>query len=147
MKFVICACLIVSSIISSCQVQWAKSSDWTLYAFEGNDPFKASRDSLNNLDTLILSQDSMDIYLVSAEISHPKAALIWMGGYIATCKLNGEIRKVEISNYGGFFYDEESKAYYHVASDKIESWNSYLQQSFLNLARKLSTKDSVSKPR
>ena len=147
MKIAISACLLLSSIISSCQVRWAKTTEWTLYAFEGNDQFKVPIDSLYNLDTLTLNQDSMASYLNSAEIKHPSAPLVWMGGYIATCRLNDAVRKVEISNYGGFFFDEKTKTYYHIAPDKTESWNSYLQRAFLTLARKLSSKYSNSKPR
>jgi hypothetical protein len=140
MKIVISACLLLSCTISTCQIRWVKAGQWTLYAFEGNDQFKVSMDSLYNLDTLTLNQDSMAYYLFSAEIKHPSAPLIWMGGYIATCQLNGVVRKIEISNYGGFFFDEKTKAYYHIASDKAESWNAYLQQSFLTLAWKVGSK-------
>ena len=146
MKIAISACLLLSSIISSCQIRWAKTTEWKLYAFEGNDQFKVPIDSLYNLDTLMLNQDSMASYLMSAEIKHPTAPTVWLGGYIATCRLNGTVRKVEISNYGGFFFDEKTKAYYHVTADKIEFWNSYLQGAFLTLARKLSSKYSNPKP-
>jgi hypothetical protein len=59
-----------------------------------------------------------------------------MGGYIATCKLDGSLRKVELSNYGGFFYDEKTKVYYQIPAAKSEDWLSYIQQNYLTLTKK-----------
>ena len=39
---------------------------------------------------------------------HPNGPVAWMGGYIATCDLDGVVRKVDISKYGGFFFDEKT---------------------------------------
>jgi hypothetical protein len=138
MSFKIFSCFLLSSVIASCQVHWSKTTDWTLYGYQGRRMFDIPVDSLNSFATLKLNQDTVISYLSSAEIL--KDPVIWMGGYVTTCKVNGEIRKIEFSNYGNFFYDDKSKSYYQLPSEKIETWLSYLQQSLITLAhrRKLS---------
>ena len=78
----------------------------------------------------------MAVFMGSAQALHPEAPMPWMGGYIATCKLDGTIRKVELSNYGGFFYDEKTRVYYQIPAIKSEDWLSYIQQNYLNLTRR-----------
>ena len=93
-------------------------------------------DSLSSLDTIQLNSDTVKSYLSSLELIHPKAPVAWMGGYIATCKIDGIRRKIELSNYGGFFYDEKTNAFYRVSRDKIDSWVDYLQTSYLSLLKR-----------
>lgn len=59
-----------------------------------------------------------------------------MGGYIGTCKIDGVRRKLELSNYGGFFYDENTNAFYRVSKDNIDSWVDFLQNSYLTLLKR-----------
>jgi hypothetical protein len=129
-------CLLISVMTSSCQVHWGNASNWTLYGYSGSGMFKLSVDSLHSLDTINLNQDSVTSYLSGAMILHSKEPVLWMGGYLATCNLDGSIRKVEFTNYGNFFYDEKTKDYYQVPADKAEIWLSYLQDNFLTLARR-----------
>jgi hypothetical protein len=137
-------CLIVSlqfvALCSCGQVQWNQSSDWTIYQSQAHDLFKVPIDSLNSLDTLRLDKDTVESYLSSIELIHPKAAVAWMGGYIATCKIDGIRRKIELSNYGGFFYDEKTNAFYRVQKDKIDAWVDYLQNSYLTLLKRKNSK-------
>jgi hypothetical protein len=136
MKILIVASLLFSATVASCQLHWEKATNWTLYRYQGHRLFKIPVDSLNHYDTLALNQDSMAVFLDSAQTLHPEAPVAWMGGYIATCNLNGVIRKVELSNYGGFFYDEKTKVYYQIPAVKSEDWLSYIQQCYLNLTKK-----------
>ena len=136
MKIQIALCLMLSGAIASCQVHWKKASDWTLYGYQGSRMFKISLDSLHLYDTLKLNQDTVTSYLATTRILDSKNQGIWMGGYLTTCELNGKLRKIDFSNYGNFFYDEESNTYYQLSSSKSEAWNTYLQNCLLTLARK-----------
>lgn len=78
----------------------------------------------------------MAVFLASVQTLHPQGPVSWMGGYIATCKLDGTIRKEELSNYGGFFFDEKTRAYYQIPAVKSEEWLSFIQQNYLNLTRR-----------
>jgi hypothetical protein len=98
--------------------------------------FKIPIDSLGSFDSLKLNQDTVKSYLTTARILDPKDQGVWMGGYITTCELDGKPRKIDFSNYGNFFYDENSKTYYQLSESKSEDWNAYLQNCLLTLARK-----------
>jgi len=136
MKLCWIVCLQFVVLLSCGQVQWNQSSDWTIYQSQARDLFKVPIDSLNSLNTLQLNKDTVESYLSSFELIHPKAPVAWMGGYIATCKVEGIRRKIELSNYGGFFYDEKTNAFYRVSKDKIDAWVSYLQNSYLILLKR-----------
>jgi hypothetical protein len=136
MKLSLIVCLQFVVLLSCGQVQWNQSSDWTIYQSQASDIFKVPNDSLNSLDTLGLNKDTVESYLSSLELFHPKAPVAWMGGYIATCKIDGVRRKIDLSNYGGFFYDEKTNAFYRVSKDRIDSWVDYVQSSYLTLLKK-----------
>lgn len=136
MKLCWIVCLQFVVLLSCGQVQWNQSSDWTIYQSQARDLFKVPIDSLNSLNTLQLNKDTVESYLSSFELIHPKAPVAWMGGYIATCKVEGIRRKIELSNYGGFFYDEKTNAFYRVSKDKIDAWVGYLQNSYLILLKR-----------
>ena len=80
--------------------------------------------------SMAMNQDSMAFFVRSATLLNTKAPLIWMGGYVATCKIDGSFRKVELSRYGGYFYDEKTSAYYQLPSEKIDAWLAFIQNSY-----------------
>jgi hypothetical protein len=108
-----------------------QASDWTLYKYQGHKLFEISIDSLKSLGSLKMNQDSMSEFVNSATILHTKAPLIWMGGFIATCNLNGTLRKIDLSIYGGYFYDEKSSTYYQLPIEKIDAWLAFIQNSYM----------------
>jgi hypothetical protein len=126
--------MMLLSTLTSCQVHWTKTTDWTLYGYQGGRMFAIPADSLKSFDTITLNQDTVMSYLTSASIQ--KEPGIWMGGYVTTCKINGTIRKIDFSNYGNFFYDEVSKNYYQLSPQKIDTWLSYLQSNLIALAHR-----------
>ena len=137
MKLLLNICLLLSVTFASCQeLHWKDATNWTLYRYQGHRIFKIPVDSLNGYDSLPLDQDSITDFMDSVQILHPRGPVAWMGGYIATCKLNGVVRKVELSNYGGFFFDEKSRTYYTLPPEKSENWIAYLQLKYLSLTRK-----------
>jgi hypothetical protein len=136
MKPFLIVCLLFFVLVSCGQVQWNQSSDWTIYKIQVHDIFKVPIDSLNSPDTLHLNKDTIESYLSSLELIHPKGPITWMGGYIATCKIDGIRRKIELSNYGGFFYDENTNEFYRVSKEKIDSWVDFLQNSYLTLLKR-----------
>jgi len=135
MKPIIVTTFLLSALFASCQVHWDESSKWTLYQCDGYRMFHIPADSLKFYDNLLINQDSMTYFVKSATLLHPKAPLAWMGGYLASYKISGNLRKVEISQYGGYFYDEKTSAYYQLPIQKIDDWLSFLQNSYLKLAK------------
>lgn len=60
---------------------------------------------------------------------------LWMGLYIATCEMEDKkIRKIIISNYGGFFYDQLTKRYYELPSELKDQWLSFLNDSMKKIS-------------
>jgi hypothetical protein len=136
MKSILIASFLLSAFFASCQVHWDQSSNWTLYQCEGYRVFSIPVDSLKFYGSSPVNQDSMAHFVKSATVLNTKAPLAWMGGYVATCKLNGALRKVEISSYGGYFFDEKSSAYYQLPISEIDAWLSFIQSSYLTLVKK-----------
>jgi hypothetical protein len=135
MKILLISSLLISVLTSSCQVHWEKTTNWKLYRYQGNELFSISLDSLYSFQYIPLAQDTMDNYMSQVKIKYPKAATRWMGGYVATCQSDGGLRKVVLSNYGGFFYDQKANAYYQLPSEKIDDWLSFLQTSYLTMIK------------
>lgn len=140
MKSTLIASLLFSASFASCQVHWSQSSNWTLYQYDGNRVFTISVDSLKFLESSPMNEDSMAYFVKSAQFLNTTVPLAWMGGYIATCKVNGTVRKVEISRYGGYFYDEKTSAYYQLPMEKIDPWLAFVQDSYLKLVKKQNSK-------
>jgi hypothetical protein len=138
MKSILIVGLLLSAFFASCQVRWNQSSNWTLYQCDGYRVFAIPVDSLKFYGSSLVNQDSMAYFIKSATVLNTKAPLAWMGGYVVTCKLDGALRKVEISSYGGYFYDEKSSVYYQLPIEKIDAWLSFIQDSYLTLVKKSS---------
>jgi hypothetical protein len=139
MKSSLIISFLFSTLSASCQVHWDQSSNWTLYQYDGYRVFAISADSLKTLGSSPMNQDSMAYFIKSATILNTKAPLAWMGGYITTCTVNGRLRKVEISRYGGYFYDEKSSTYYQLPTEKIDAWLAFMQDAYLKLVTRQST--------
>lgn len=135
MKTIMIILLLSCSLLGSCQVRWDRASDWKLYEYQGHRIFKLPIDSLKLYRSMSMDQDLMAYYVHSATLLNTKASLVWMGGYIATCNMNGNLRKVELSRYGGYFYDEKTGEYYQLPSEKIDPWLSFIQNSYQDLIK------------
>jgi hypothetical protein len=131
MKLTLIASLVSCSLLGSCQVHWDHASDWKLYQYDGHRIFTIPIDSLKTYNSLSMDQDSMAIFVRSAKYLDTKAPLVWMGGYVATCSIGGALRKVELSRYGGYFFDEKTSAYYQLPTEKIDAWLAFIQNSYL----------------
>jgi hypothetical protein len=108
-------------------IDWAKTKNWTLYYIKSNKGFSFSLDTLQSFKNVKLEQDSMKTFLQSATDISPDRTPVWMGYYVATCRLpNDSIIKIEISQYGRFFYTEREKHYYQLADAWQDSWLAYL---------------------
>lgn len=121
--------------VAAVQIDWTKATEWKLYTLQGHGAYNYSIDTLKSVENIPLDIDSVKFYLQDAQVLHPDGPIAWMGGNVVTCKLEGKMRKIDISNYGGFLYDEQSKAFYQIPLDKKEAWLSYIQNSYILLVR------------
>ena len=108
------------------QVQWNSAQNWKLYN-GGDSSFVLSLEAIKGHRYYQLSPDSMKYFLDSVTLLPSDVQPAWMGVYLTSCVIEGEIRKVLISYYAGFFYDEKSRRYYQIPPSKKAVWRSYLE--------------------
>lgn len=105
---------------------WQKASGWTLYNIHGAKFYKVALDSLDRYHHRPLNDDSMRTFLSqSVELPTEKAPM-WMGAYVASCIVDRRKWKIDISSYGGFFFDETNKKFYSVPQAIQKDWLNYL---------------------
>jgi hypothetical protein len=117
-------------------IHWEQTKNWKQYDIHDDNAFRYSLDTLKHFKCLKLDDMILHNYLKQA-VSWPKEKnSLWMGLYVTTCEIeNGETRKIDISVYGGFFYDEKEKTYYALPTEINDDWLQY----FHDMAAKLSS--------
>jgi len=111
---------------ASQEINWQKTSDWKMYKVNDDSGLGFSVDSLRRLPFVQIESDSINNFIKLAKIWPKEKTSIWMGAYYVTCQLDGVIRKIDISVYGGFFYDELTHSYYQIPSYLRNEWMNWL---------------------
>ncbi len=115
---------------SSQSINWAESKNWKLYDVHDESAFNYTLDTLRKFRNRSLNKDSMQTFVSNVTIIPIERIPVWMGFYVATCEFkSGAIRKIEISVYGGFFYDEKEKKYYQLPLEISKDWLDYMAES------------------
>ena len=115
-------------------IDWKKTKDWRLYYVRSKEAFTYSLDTLKAFKFISLPQDSMISFLKAVTQIPEEKNPVWMGAYVATCQLeDGTSIKIEISQYGGFFYVEKERRYYELAEDVRNNWLSFFTSKWLQL--------------
>ena|SRR5580692_57866 len=122
--------------VALCQsVDWKSANHWQLYSIHSHGALNYSLDSLKKFKNVDLNSDSMQSFLRNAEPLPDENTPLWMGYYLTTCQFgNATIRKVIISSYGGFFYDETSKKYYEIPIDIRTQWLNYISEKYTSIS-------------
>ena len=107
------------------------AKNWKLYNIMDENAFAYRRDTLSNFSHRVLNEDSMRYFISDLSELTPNNPQIWQGAYIATFELDGIIKKIEISHFGGLLYDETRKRHYQIAESKIDAWLAYIRQAFM----------------
>jgi len=128
----ICVVIFYSSKLNA-QVKWENTRYWRLYEIHGHGLFDYTVDTLKNFRYHELNQDSIQAFLKGARIISADSTPLWMGAYVVSCEHSGTKIKLEISQYGGFFYYEASRIYYELPKDKIKPWLRYFSECYNNL--------------
>jgi len=115
-------------------IDWEKTKDWRLYYVRSKEAFTYSLDTLKTFKFISLRQDSMTFFLKTATQIPEEKNPVWMGAYVTSCQLeDGTSIKIEISQYGGFFYVERERRYYELAEDVRGNWLSFFTSKWLQL--------------
>jgi hypothetical protein len=107
--------------------EWQKATNWTLYNTGGDKYYKVNADSLSRYPHRLLNADSMREFLTHVVLMPPDNPPISMGAFVASCIIDGKQRKIDISRYGGFFYDETGEKYYELPKALQKDWLTYFR--------------------
>ena len=147
MKYLAIICLLTSlgawkikpaqqGLPKNCQpsIVWDSTINWKIYPLtDFNRIWQLPIDSLKYLKGRPLNDDSMHTFLMDGKDLQGKKPL-WMGGYLTSCQTrDGQIRKVVISHYAGFFYCEWDKSYHILDPSKLKIWLEYLSNAFISI--------------
>ena len=83
-------------------------------------------DSLSLFHHRDLNSDSMKLFLAGTKVLAAGKVPVWMGGFVTSCMFADRKRKLLISSYVGFFYDDQEKRYYQIPPDRQKQWLDYL---------------------
>lgn len=120
--------------IARSQVVWKATKDWKIYNVSSRSMIKIGPDSLVKLKSYQLNPDSVQSFIGAVnKIPKDSTPLAWMGGVLATCTYQGKIRKVQISSYGGWFFDQETKSYFEIPKDQAAEWYSYISTCLVSI--------------
>jgi len=112
------------------QIVWKEGANWRLYKIQGPVIFSAPIDTLPHIKSRQLSTDSMRDFLYPLDTLPSGIQPSWMGGFLITCVISGQTRKIQVSVYGGFFYDQTSKRYFQLPAYKKTDWISYVSRCY-----------------
>ncbi|HET6256656.1 MAG TPA: hypothetical protein VFE32_21455 [Puia sp.] len=120
--------LLCGTLNTLAQINWSKTSNWKIYKVPEPVIFKIPIDSLNQLYSRPLRQDSTMMYIGTSTILPDSIKPVWMGGWVATYELSGQMHKIQISAYGAFFYDQSSDRFYQIPIALKDDWMTYINQ-------------------
>ena len=112
------------------ELNWQNSRNWKIYDIHDRAGFRYSVDTLQNFRNADMGDDKVRLFLKNAAYLPNEKSGVWMGLYVATCELEDKkTRKILLSNYGGFFYDELTKQYYELPVSKRNDWMEFLNEN------------------
>jgi hypothetical protein len=109
------------------QVNWKQTRHWKIYALNKAAALSYPADTLNQFKHIELDDSTMSTFLSEASLLPKKKYAAWMGFYMTTYETPGhDLRKVILSNYGGFFFDSFSKRYYELPESLRDKWYAFI---------------------
>jgi hypothetical protein len=126
MKNILLAFMVLAFTHSQSPINWQQTSHWRLYKIKDSVQFSISADNLSLFKNYQLRSDSMVHFLHGIEPLPAEGSPVWMGGAVATCLYDGKIRKILISSYGGFFYDQSSDTFFQLPAQMKDNWLEYI---------------------
>jgi len=123
----------LTSDTAGTSVKWDDTKNWKIYALNNSAKvFTISVDSIKPLNGDPLNDDSVHIFLRSAKILHVPTSPAWMGCYLTSCEnRNGQLMKIVISQYGGFFLNAYDGYYYQLDANLTRPWLDYMRRAYI----------------
>lgn len=112
------------------EINWKNTKNWKLYDIHSQVGARYSLDTLRHFRNMELNSDTMQTFLSSVAAWPVDKSSMWMGLFVATCETEDKKpRKIIISTYGGFFYDQTTRRYYQVDPDRTTEWLEFLNDA------------------
>ena len=122
------ALILICTAARTQPVDWQKTRHWMIYNYFNFKALSLPFDSIKGYKTVSLDDDYLRGMLAGADTMRGVTKnIMWMGLFTLSYQLDNETRKVEVSQYGGFFYDDKSKRYYQVDKEVQDEWLSYFE--------------------
>jgi hypothetical protein len=116
-----------------------QTKDWTIYKIQGHGLFAYSVNTLKNFSSYHLQDDSVKFHLNNAAELSPKGPVVWMGGYVVSYVQEGQLQKAEVSNHGGYIYDEKTGKYFEIPTELRPAWLAFFINSYTQLRPDIKT--------
>lgn len=111
-------------------INWKNTRNWKLYDIHSQAGARYSLDTLQHFRSIGLNSDTLQTFLSGVTAWPADKYSMWMGLYIATCETEDKkLRKIIISTYGGFFYDQATRRYYQVEPELTSEWLEFLNDA------------------
>ena len=133
MKTILLVLMIGCALPATAQVDWHKTSDWKIYKVLSGNTFAIPLDSLSRFNSRRLQQDTVLGYIAESKILPDSINPVWMGAWVSTYRYDGQVHKIQISAYGGFFYDQSSGRYYQIPMERKDDWMNYINRTLSTL--------------
>ncbi|MEO5894064.1 MAG: hypothetical protein ABIQ31_27655 [Ferruginibacter sp.] len=119
--------LVLTVKLNAQNIDWKNATNWQLYNTREIAAFDFTLATLKEFRSIPLNLDTMQAFLEKTEQWPKEKYSMWSGLYVVTCELpNAGTRNIEISVYGGFFYDDKTKRYYQLPLEIRNDWLEYL---------------------
>ena len=115
----------------SCQdINWKTAKNWKIYDIQSQTAIRYTFDTLKSFKSQALDHDSMLSFLRDVTVWPKEKYSLWMGSYLVTCELDdNKPRKMLVSTYAGFFYDQTTRRYYQVPAELVDEWLDFLNNT------------------
>src|SRR5262245_1109095 len=112
------------------QTNWSTCSNWKIYDIKDKKAFVYSTDTLKHFKAKALDSASIAYFLSDVDLWPVEQTSLWMGYHVLSCTDDLKMpRKIEVSYYGGFFYDDKNKRYYQVQEFKKSEWLEFMDKA------------------
>jgi hypothetical protein len=109
---------------------WKHSRNWKIYALNNNEAYFYRVDTLANFPSAAMNDTTVISFLSRSTIWPKGKGGTWMGVYIASYETaDKEVRKIVLSNYGGFLFDSWSRRYYELPKELRKEWNDFIMEN------------------
>jgi len=118
---------------------WDSTKNWKVYHLTNfRRVVNIVEDSLKYLESRSLDKDTLHELLCRAEkIVQGAQSIQWQGCYLASYEAEqGQIRKVLVSMYGGFFYLQRDASYFQLPPEARQEWLSFFSGIYMKMEKK-----------